>query len=100
MKRNRYTRRINDRKYYVHIAEFGILPYVKVVVNDSYSTERCTTFVKERKWFCEDVQRFAANKLSEAVQIREDNIQEEQQYDENINRALDIVQEEYDEGEN
>jgi hypothetical protein len=94
MKRNRYRREINDRKYYVHIAEFWT--HTTVAVRNGWSRERDTTYIKKRKWFCEDTERFAANLLADAVNIREDNIEKRQQYDERVERALDVVQEEYE----
>lgn len=95
MRSNRYRRRINGFKYYVHV--FESWTHATVKVSDSrWSSPRENTFLKKRKLFCEDVERFAANVLADAVNNREDKVRNKQEYDDRIERALDVVQEEYE----
>lgn len=92
-KSNKYRRYINGQTYYVHVFEFWIMTTVKVTGRLSYPDN---VYAKKRKFFCDDVERFAATTLSQAVQTRENKIEESKKYDEKIEQALDVVEAEYD----
>jgi len=96
-KSNKYRREINGRTYYVHVFEWWIVTTV-AIRDKRWNDTRATTYAKERKLFCEDVERFSAKMLSRGVQEREDEIEEAEKYDEKIEQALDIVEGEYDGG--
>lgn len=90
---NRYRKEINGRKYCVFIHEGWFHTAVRIKTGmRSYNR----TILTHRKLFCDDVQRFAARTLNKAVQKREDDIEESNRYDEEIERALDVVEEQYD----
>jgi len=88
---NRYRKTINDNTYYVSVHSGYWYTTVRI---RKWSQGR--TLLKRREWFCEDDERLAAKTLNEAVQRREKQIAESNQYDERIERALDVVQDEYD----
>lgn len=94
VKRNKYRRKINGRDYHVHIFE-GFLHTTVAVKSKRYNGK---TYTKARKWFAEegDVESLAAKLLSRAVEKREDSIQESKEYDERMERVLDIVEGEYE----
>ena len=94
---NRYNRRINGHKYYVKVAEYDWLPLVVVrVANCVYTSSDDSIYAKRREWFCEDIDKFVADVFSTAVQNNEQQIAEENNYDERIEQALDVVKEEYE----
>ena len=95
MRRNRYRREINDKKYEIKIFDGRFHTTVRIEsVGPRRSRKR---YVKRRKWLCDDVERFVANMLAEAVNIREDIVEERAEYNNRIEDSLDVVQEEYDE---
>lgn len=95
MSRNKYKKEINGRRYWVSIYEGWIITTISVR-NKRYNTSSSTTYVKERRLLFDDVERLSAELLSEAVQIRESDIEESNKYDERVSRALDVVEEEYE----
>lgn len=90
--RNRYRKKINGREYGVYVYEgwFHATVRVRTGLRDYNKT-----LLVRRKLFCDDVQRFAARTLNEAVQQREEDIENSERYDERIERALDVVEEQY-----
>lgn len=89
-----YKRIINGDRYFVHIHEGLILTVVKVTSRNN--SDWGTTYAKRRKIFDDDVESLAAKTLSEAVSNHEESVKNRRQHEENIEQALDIVEEEYD----
>jgi hypothetical protein len=96
MKKNTYNRRINGNKYYVKVVEYPYLVTVVRVASTHWVTDRDEVYAKSYNLFCDDVDRFAANVLSDAVQNREEEITENKKYNQKIQRSLDVVKEEYE----
>lgn len=69
VKRNKYSREINGRTYYVHVFEWWIVTTV-TISNKYYVGSGAKKYVKQRRFFCDDVERFSAKMLSRAVQKR------------------------------
>lgn len=87
---------INGSRYYVHIYEGLIHTVVKVT--NKRNTDWGTTYAKQRKFFFEgDIESLAAEVLSEAVKNHEESIENQREHRKNIEQALDIVEQEYDE---
>lgn len=90
---NRYRKEINGRKYCVFIHEGWFHATVRIKTGiRSYNR----TILTHRKMFCEDIDRFAAQTLNKAVQKREEDIEDSERYDAQVERALDVVEEQYD----
>lgn len=96
MKKNTYNRRINGKKYYVKVVEYPYLVTVVRVASTHWVTDRDEVYAKSYNMFCDDVERFAANVLNDAVQKREEEIEEKNKYNEKIQQALDVVKKEYE----
>ena len=96
MKKNTYNRRINGKKYYVTVVEYPYLLTVVRVASTHWVTNRDEVYAKSYNILCDDVERFAANVLSDAVQNRESELEENKKYNEQIEQALDVVKEEYE----
>lgn len=96
MKKNTYNRRINGKKYYVKVVEYPYLLTVVRVASTHWVTDRDEVYAKSYNILCDDVERFAANVLNDAVQKREEEIEEKNKYNEKNQQALDVVKKEYE----